>query len=354
MRIYQRLVFPLLQRIDPERAHDVALAALEAAQATTAGRLLLRRIAGVVPGRSVRLFGLTFPNVLGVAAGFDKNARVARGLGYLGFGHVEVGTLTPYPQTGNRKPRIFRLPDDRALINRMGFPNRGAAHALARLRAIGSGVPSDGTVLRPVIGVSMGKQKETPLVKAADDYVMVMRAVYAHADYLAVNVSSPNTPRLRSLQGGRYLRRLLQRLGEEGQMLAEEYGGHRPLLLKIAPDLTQPELDTIVAVALEGAVAGIIATNTTVSRRGVQDPRRDEEGGLSGAPLARRSNEMIAYICQQTMGTLPVIGVGGVFSAADVQAKIDAGASLVQVYTGLVYEGPGMAGRLLRELATGG
>jgi len=346
MSLYRRLVFPLLRRVDAEQMHDATLAALEAAQATTAGRYLLRKVAGDVPRRPVRVFGLTFPNVLGVAAGFDKDARVAVGLSCLGFGHVEVGTLTPYPQPGNSRPRMFRLPDDRALINRMGFPNQGAVQAASRLRAR----RAREAVAEVVTGVSLGKQKETPLAEAAGDYVMVMRAVYAHADYLAINVSSPNTPGLRELQGARYLEKLLRRLEQEGEALAEEHGRRRPLLLKIAPDLTQPEIDSIVAAAIHGGVAGIIATNTTVSRRGVRHLRRNEEGGLSGAPLAARSNEVIAYVSEQTAGALPVIGVGGVFSAADARAKLDAGAALVQVYTGLVYEGPGMAGHLLREL----
>lgn len=347
MSVYRRLLFPLLQQVDAERIHDATLAALEAAQATSVGRFLLGRIAGDVPCQPVRVFGLTFPNALGVAAGFDKDARVATGLACLGFGHVEVGTVTPYPQQGNPRPRIFRLPADRALINRMGFPNQGAAQVVARLRTIRSGGPAP----RMVVGVSLGKQKATPLDEAADDYLTVMRAVYAYADYLAVNVSSPNTPGLRTLQEGRYLENLLRRLEEEGQVLAEAYGCHRPLLLKIAPDLTWSEVDAIIAAALEGGVAGVIATNTTVSRQGVRHRRRNEEGGLSGAPLADRSNEMIAHVNQQSAGALPIIGVGGVFSAADVCAKLDAGAALVQVYTGLIYEGPGMAGRLLRALA---
>lgn len=353
MGFYRRRLFPLLRRLDAERVHDATLRALEAAQATSAGRFLLRSFAGDVPQQPVRAFGLTFPNVLGVAAGFDKDARVMAGLACLGFGHVEVGTLTPYPQMGNPKPRIFRLPADRALINRMGFPNEGVAQAVNRLRAMGAGTAGEDGSPRVVTGVSLGKQKETPLAEAAVDYIMVMRAVYPYADYLAVNVSSPNTPGLRALQGERYLERLLDRLGEEAEALAEAYGRRRPLLLKIAPDLTPAELNVILEAALKGGVAGIIATNTTVAREGLRDRRRTEEGGLSGAPLAERSNEMISTIHRQTAGALPIIGVGGVFSAADVRAKLDAGAALVQVYTGLVYEGPGMAGRLLRRLAAG-
>ena len=345
MTLYKRIVFPLLRQLDPERIHEWTLDALALAQAWEPGRRVLQQIAGQVPSRPVELFGLTFPNVLGVAAGFDKEARVAEGLALLGFGHVEVGTLTPYPQPGNPRPRIFRLPPDRALINRMGFPNQGVAQALPRLRALAAQPRSW------VLGVSLGKQKETPLAQAVDDYLVVMEAVYPYADYLAVNVSSPNTPGLRELQGQRYLARLLGRLVAARDSLAEQGGvGPRPLLLKIAPDLAPAEVDQIVAAALESGVEGMIATNTTTARSDLSHPHRAEEGGLSGAPLAERSNELIAYIHRQAGDRLPVIGVGGVFSPADVRAKINAGATLVQVYTGLAYEGPGIAGRLLRGL----
>ena len=341
--MYERYLFPLLRRFDPERMHEWTLDALALAQNWAPGRRILQQIAGEVPRQPVELFGLTFPNVLGVAAGYDKDARVAEGLALLGFGHVEVGTLTPYPQQGNPRPRIFRLPADQALINRMGFPNQGVARALPRLRALAA-VPREW-----VLGVSVGKQKETPLAAAADDYVSVMDAVYPYADYLAVNVSSPNTPGLRELQGGRYLARLLARLVAARDELAEkERVLPRPLLLKIAPDLTRAEVDQILELALQSGVEGIIATNTTVARSGLSHRHRQEQGGLSGAPLAEASNELIAYVHEQAGERLPIIGVGGVFSAADLRAKIAAGASLVQVYTGLVYEGPGMPGSVLR------
>lgn len=343
MTLYRRYLFPLLRQFDPERIHDLTLDTLALAQRWSRGRQLLRQIAGEIPSHPVELFGLTFPNVLGVAAGFDKEAKVAQGLALLGFGHVEVGTLTPYPQSGNPRPRIFRLPPDRALINRMGFPNQGVAQALPRLRVLAT-QPRDW-----VLGVSLGKQKTTPLAQAAGDYLAVMAAVYPYADYLAVNVSSPNTPGLRELQGSRYLAQLLDRLLAAREALADQEGVlPRPLLLKIAPDLTRADVDQIVDVALESGVDGMIATNTTIARTGLAHPRRAEQGGLSGAPLARRSNEMIAYIHGRVGSRLPLIGVGGVFSVADLCAKLAAGASLVQVYTGLVYEGPGLAGRLLR------
>ena len=345
MSLYADRLFPLIRRVDAERAHDVTLHALALAQGVAPGRLLLRRIAGPLPNRPVSCCGLTFPNVLGVAAGFDKEARVAAGLARLGFGHVEVGTLTPRPQGGNPRPRIFRLPEDGAVINRMGFPNGGVAAALPRLRQLAA------ANLDCIIGVSLGKQKETPLEEAVDDYLAVLNAVYAYADYLAVNISSPNTPGLRRLQGGDYLGRLLRTLVAAGAAQAASLAiPARPLLVKIAPDLAPAELDEILATALDAGVAGIIATNTTLARDGLRSPRRAEAGGLSGLPLRTRSTDLIAHIARHTGGRLPVIGAGGVRTAADVQAKLDAGAALVQLYTALVYEGPGLPGRLLRDL----
>lgn len=346
MTFYQKLIFPGLARLDAETAHERTLAALRLAQQTAVGRWLLHAISGEIPQRPISLFGLTFPNELGVAAGFDKDAQVAAGLALLGFGHVEVGTLTPRPQVGNPRPRIFRLSHEAALINRMGFPNGGVAAAVPRLQALNA-KPRDF-----VLGVSLGKQKETALAEAAQDYVAVMAAVYPYADYLAVNVSSPNTPGLRELQGRDYLDHLLTTLQNENDALAARHGiTRRPLLVKIAPDLTAKELDTMLESIEAQAVDGIIATNTTLSREGVTDPRQEEQGGLSGRPLARRSTEIIAYIARQTNGRLPIIGVGGVATAADVREKLDAGASLVQLYTGLVYAGPGLPGRILRGLA---
>lgn len=342
--LYKNLVYPVLARLDAEQVHEQTLTALELAQATAVGRALLRLLAGKLPQRPVPMAGLTFPNVLGMAAGFDKDVRVARGLALLGFGHIEVGTLTPRPQTGNERPRIFRLRPDEALINRMGFPNGGTTAALPRLRAL---------VPRPfVLGVSLGKQKETPLAEAAADYVAIMRQVYALADYLAVNISSPNTPGLRDLQGGDYLGQLLGQLQAEGEALAAEHGvAKRPLFLKIAPDLTTAELDQILDAALAHHIAALIATNTTLSRTGLASPLAAEQGGLSGRPLAERSTAVVAHVARQTNGQLPIIGAGGVRNAADVQAKLSAGATLVQLYTGLVYEGPAMVGRILRALA---
>ncbi|GIK57153.1 MAG: quinone-dependent dihydroorotate dehydrogenase [Chloroflexi bacterium] len=342
--MYRRLIFPLLSQVDPETAHERTLSLLEYGQ-SWAGRPLLHRLAGKIPRQPVKVFGLTFPNVLGMAAGFDKDVRVAVGLAALGFGHVEVGTLTPRPQAGNSRPRIFRLALDKALINRMGFPNEGVETAVPRLKSL-SQQPHNF-----VLGVSLGKQKETPLEEADQDYIAVMQAVYPYANYLAVNISSPNTPGLRDLQGGDYLGHLLRALTAENQKLAYQHQlPPRPLLVKIAPDLTWAELDEILTAVQDTGIDGIIAANTTLSRDGLLSAASEEAGGLSGRPLADRSTEIIAHIHRETDGRLPIIGVGGIFTAADICAKLDVGATLVQLYTALIYEGPTLPGRLLREM----
>lgn len=344
MNLYQRHIYPQLRKRDAEQVHEQTLHWLAFAQSQPAGAQILKRIRGKVSQSPVQAFGLTFPNPIGIAAGFDKDVRVAAGLGQLGFGHIEVGTLTPRPQIGNPKPRVFRLTDDGAIINRMGFPNGGVGAAMPRLKKLASMKQRDW-----IMGVSLGKQKETPLDDAADDYVAVMRMVYHYADYLAVNISSPNTPGLRKLQGRAYLDAMLTTLQTESQAIARKHAiAAKPLILKIAPDLAWSELDEILAAATASGIAGIIATNTTLSRDGLTDAARDEKGGMSGVPLRERSTEVIRYIAAQC--DLPIIGVGGVRNSADVREKLDAGAKLVQIYTGLVYEGPTMAGDILRGL----
>lgn len=345
MSIYRRAIYPLLSRLEAEAAHDAAVAALAWAQDSTAGMWLLRRIAGEIPVMPVRIFGRTFLNPLGLAAGFDKNGRAAVALGELGFGHVEVGTITPRPQPGNPKPRIHRVEERDALINAMGFPNEGVRAVLPRLRRL-SRMPR-----RCLLGVSLGKQKETALEDAARDYVQVMRRAYPFTDYLAVNISSPNTPGLRELQGGDYLQDLLRRLRAETDRLARRHVmGRTPILVKIAPDLDPAALAAIVDAAGACGMDGIIATNTTLSREGLPPRAKSRIGGMSGAPLRQRSTEIIRAIHRQAGSALPIIGVGGIASALDVEEKLDAGASLVQLYTALVYGGPGLPGRILREL----
>ena len=345
--MYERLIFPALRRLDPETAHDRALETLRLAQSNPAGRALLRTIAGHISVQPVQIGPLHFPNPLGVAAGFDKDAEVITGLALLGFGHIEVGTLTPHPQAGNPRPRVFRLPADGALINRMGFPNGGVAAAVPRLRQVAA------TPRAYVLGVSLGKQKETPLAEAAADYIAVMRAVHACADYLAVNVSSPNTPGLRELQGGRYLDHLLAALTQENRALAAATGvPPRPLWVKIAPDLEWAELDALLDTLLSAAVDGVIVANTTLARAGLRDKAQVEAGGLSGLPLRERALALVAHVWRQTNGGLPIIGVGGVASADDARRLLDAGAAVVQLYSAFVYGGPGLPGRILRDLAT--
>lgn len=347
MSPYERILFPLVSRIEAERAHERTVRALACAQRLPAGRRLLRGLAGRGVRRPVRVFGLDFPNELGVAAGYDKNGLAPLGLALLGFGHIEVGTVTPWAQAGNHRPRVFRLKEARALINRMGFPNEGMARVAARLRRLTAS--REWAESGAVLGVSLGKQKETPLEEAARDYALVMRAFYPYADYLVLNVSSPNTPGLRQLQGRTYLEQLLGEVQRENRRLAQG-GGPRPLLVKIAPDLSWGEIDQIVMSAEAAGVAGIIATNTTLERPGLSNAQRKEAGGLSGAPLGARSLEVVRYLCAQLGERMPVVAVGGVMHADDAQARLDVGAKLVQIYTGLVYGGPRLPGRILRSL----
>jgi dihydroorotate dehydrogenase len=345
VNIYQGLVFPVLKRFDAEGVHDRTIQLLEFAQQASIGRRLLRSIRGSIPRRKVDLFNLSFANEIGVAAGFDKDVRVVEGLALLGFGHVEVGTLTPYAQRGNPRPRIFRLVDDKAIINRMGFPNCGVAEASERLRLFSK--------LRQscIIGVSLGKQKETPLDEAWRDYVIVMAAVYDSVDYFTVNISSPNTPGLRKLQGRRHLPSLLNKLSTANKEIAAKNEIRpRPLLIKIAPDLDWQELDSILDIALDQSIDGIVATNTTLKRQGIVSLSTKEAGGLSGKPLKENSTEIVKYIRTRSEEKLPIIAAGGIFNVDDVLEKLDAGASLVQIYTGLIYEGPGIAGKIVREL----
>lgn len=347
MSLYSSLVWPLLKTLDPETAHERALESLALVQSNGFGRTILRQMAGWVPSMPVRAMGLVFPNPLGIAAGFDKDARVVPGLAALGFGHVEVGTLTPRPQAGNDKPRIFRLPADGALINRMGFPNHGIEAAVRRLVPL-----ANDRHRRAVIGVSLGKQKETPLEEAAADYVAVLRRAAPVCDYYAVNISSPNTAGLRELQGARYLHDLLKQLDAARTAVAREgIAPSRPLLVKIAPDLDDAGLDAILAACLDNNIQGIIAANTTLARDGLRSFSAGEKGGLSGRPVAARSTALIAAIRQRAGDRLTIIGAGGIFTALDAREKLAAGATLLQVYTGFVYEGPGMAGRVLRGLA---
>jgi dihydroorotate dehydrogenase len=333
---------PLLFRLDPERIHRLTLRILALAGALPPVRAWLRRVFSLErPDLKVRAFGLDFPNPVGMAAGYDKDGRAANGLACLGFGHLELGTVTPLPQVGNPRPRIFRLPEDRALINRMGFPNAGSEALLRKMR---HSRPPD-----VILGVNIGKGVDTPLIRASEDYLFLLRTFYPVTDYIAVNVSSPNTIGLRRLQAREYLEDLLVDLSSARSALEVPEGRRVPILIKLAPDLNECELEDAVGVVQEAEMDGVIITNTTVDRSGLVSSHREETGGLSGVPLRERSTEMVRYIHRLTGGELPIVGVGGIFSAEDAREKLNAGATLIQVYTGLVYQGPG----LIREILEG-
>ena len=300
------------------------------------------------------MFNLQFPNRVGLGAGFDKNARYLRELECLGFGFVEIGTVTPLPQAGNEKPRLFRLPKDKALINRMGFNNDGVKVVAERLRkwAVLNGQSTSISSApaihhsRLIIGGNIGKNKITPNEEAWKDYEICFLALHPYVDYFVVNVSSPNTPGLRELQEKESLRKILSHL----QMINAQQATAKPLLLKIAPDLTTAQIDDVIDLALEIKLDGLVATNTTISRDGISTPSSRIEsigaGGLSGLPLKQRSTEVVRYICQKTSGKIPVIASGGIFTGADAKEKTDAGACLIQVWTGFIYEGPVIAKRI--------
>jgi dihydroorotate dehydrogenase len=338
-------VYPLLRsllfRLDAEQAHSLTLSL-----ARLAGRLppvaaALRKWFWAEP-RPVVAFGLDFSNPVGLAAGYDKDGAAWRGLACLGFGHIEIGTVTPLPQPGNPKPRLFRLPSDQALINRMGFPGRGSKFAAAQLQ----GMRLKGLVL----GVNLGKNKDTPLEVASQDYLRLLEIFAPLADYLAINVSSPNTIGLRRLQARAALEDLLGQLAAARREQAASLGRAVPLLVKLAPDLSSAELDDALQAILQTGMDGVIAANTTIERPGLASPLAQERGGLSGAPLRRRSTEMIRQIREAVGERLPIIGVGGVSDAESAREKLDAGACLVQVYTGLVYRGPGLVKEIVSRL----
>ena len=319
-------------RQDPEDAHEKVVRALALASrlAPVRGLLAWRGRTGVA-GDPVRLFGLEFPNRVGLAAGFDKNAVCWPALQALGFGHVEVGTITRHAQPGNPRPRIFRYPEQDAVINRMGFNNEGAEAVARRL----AGQPGPGKRRAPV-GVNLGKSKVTPLEEAVGDYLESFRLLADHADYIAINVSSPNTPDLRKLQEESRVRELLGAIAEANRARGERA---RPILIKIAPDLSYPQIDAVIRAALDFGLAGMIATNTTLARPGFF-ATVNQAGGLSGHPVRERSTQIVNYIVRATDGKLPVIGVGGIDDAASAGEKLDAGASLVQIYTGMIFQGP--------------
>ncbi|MEZ4740487.1 MAG: quinone-dependent dihydroorotate dehydrogenase [Flavobacteriales bacterium] len=334
------LLRPLLFRLKPERAHHFTFGTLEFVKHVP-GALALMGAKRPTPSVAVKLMGLEFPGPVGLAAGMDKNAEHIDALSRLGFGFIEIGTLTPRPQAGNDRPRLFRLPQDRALINRMGFNNGGVQAAVERLKRRPTGV---------IVGGNIGKNKDTPNEQAIDDYVSCFTTLYPFVDYFVVNVSSPNTPGLRALQDKGPLLEILHRLKELGRTLVGTSTPERPILLKIAPDLSDEQLDDVIAVVKESGIQGVVATNTTISRTGLRTSAERVEqigaGGLSGAPVRERSTAVVRYLRERLPRPVVIIGVGGIDSAEAAIEKLQAGADLVQVYTGLIYEGPALLARI--------
>jgi dihydroorotate dehydrogenase len=322
------LARPLLFAADPEVAHAATLRALDAA-----ARMGL--VGAMQPAAiPVQVMGLTFPNRVGLAAGLDKNAAHLPGLAALGFGFIEAGTVTPRPQPGNPRPRLFRLPREHALINRLGFNNDGVARFVANV---------GGSGYQGILGINLGRNFDTPNERAADDYVAGLRAVHAHASYVTVNVSSPNTKGLRDLQSEQALGALLARIVQERDALAQQHGRRVPLAVKLAPDLPDDALRGVAGTLVAAKVDAVIATNTTLARTGVQhEAHAAEAGGLSGEPLREQATRVVRVLAQALGSALPIIGVGGILRGADAREKLDAGATLVQLYTGLIYRGPAL------------
>ncbi|MCE4536616.1 quinone-dependent dihydroorotate dehydrogenase [Pelomonas sp. P7] len=337
------LTRPFLFGLDPERAHELTLDGIARLQNTPAQWLWC----GERVSDPVTVAGLRFPNRIGLAAGLDKNGRCIDGLGAMGFGFIEVGTVTPKGQPGNDKPRMFRLPEARALINRLGFNNEGLAAFIGNVRRAHSFRAAGG-----ILGLNIGKNAATPIENAADDYLLGLEGVFPHADYIAVNISSPNTKNLRALQSDEALDALLSRLQQRKLQLESRTGRSVPMFVKIAPDLEEAQVAVIAQTLKVNGIDGVIATNTTIARDKVQGlPHAEETGGLSGAPVFEASNRVIRLLRAALPAGYPIIGVGGVLSGEDARAKIAAGADLVQVYTGLIYQGPGLVSECARALA---
>ncbi|AVI51472.1 dihydroorotate dehydrogenase (quinone) [Pukyongia salina] len=330
--MYKSILRPLLFKFDPEKVHYFTFTLIRFLSAIGVGSIFRKIYKLNDPDLKREVFGLTFPNPVGLAAGFDKDARLYKELSNFGFGFIEIGTVTPKPQEGNPKKRLFRLKKDKAIINRMGFNNGGVDEAVERLRKN----------KKVLVGGNIGKNKVTPNEEAEQDYLYCFEALFDHVDYFVVNVSSPNTPNLRALQDKEPLTRLLRTLKERNS----EKNHPKPILLKIAPDLTDEQLLDIIEIVENTKIDGVIATNTTISRSGLQTEKEKVDeigaGGLSGKPLTSRSTEVIRFLSEKSNRAFPIIGVGGIHSAADALEKIEAGASLVQLYTGFIYEGPGL------------
>lgn len=355
------LLRALLFRLEPETAHQLTLQLIRIG-GTEPVRTIMQAVFST-PEKPVRAFGLTFKNVVGLAAGYDKDAVAVRGLSALGLGHLEIGTVTPRPQPGNPLPRVFRLPEEEAVINRMGFPSRGSEYVQsqlnpslqksvsARLRRLLSKkqLPMSIKKGNVILGVNLGKNKETPNEEAMLDYLELLQCFAPYADYLAINVSSPNTVGLRQLQGRSALEGLLTQLDAQRRLEETRLEKRLPLLVKLAPDLSDRELDEAVEVILATRMDGIIVTNTTLARQGLRSRHKDESGGLSGSPLRERSEEVLRQVVKRVDGSLPVVSVGGIMTPADTKRRLELGATLIQLYTGLIYRGPGLVKKIIVE-----
>jgi len=331
------LIKPLLFALDAETAHEVTLKLLKAAHKSGLAKLLYPTI----EDKPVKVMGLDFKNPVGLAAGLDKNGDYIDALAALGFGFVEIGTVTPRPQPGNPKPRLFRLPEHQAIINRMGFNNLGVDHLLAQVKQC---------QYRGVLGINIGKNFDTPIENAQDDYLIGLRKIYSSASYVTINISSPNTKNLRQLQQGDEIKSLLSALKEEQLKLQESHGRYVPIAVKIAPDLNGEEIGHIAKLLLDFEIDGVIATNTTIARDKIAGhPLANETGGLSGAPVKNQATAVVRGLAAELNGRCPIIAVGGILSAADAQEKLAAGASLVQIYSGLIYQGPELIADIARS-----
>ena len=355
----------LLFRLDPEQAHALTLSALRITHYVAPVRWALE-IMYNVPPKSVEAFGLTFRNPVGLAAGYDKDGLTMRGLATLGFGHIEIGTVTPRPQPGNPRPRVFRLVEDEAVINRMGFPSRGSGFLQRKLKPPSRSGTMDvilGNQPRnkkqnftarytggPILGINLGKNKDTPNEEAVFDYLALLENFAPYADYLTINISSPNTVGLRQLQGREALEELLTQLHAQRQFEEKKLGKKLPLLVKLAPDLSAGELDDAMDVILRTHMDGVIATNTTLAREGLRSSYQNESGGLSGSPLRVQSEAVLHQIVKRVNNKIPIVSVGGIMNPDDAKRRLDNGAALVQVYTGLIYRGPGLVREIINSL----
>jgi len=331
----------LLFRLPAEQSHDLALKALKKAPTPLLRRMARESNKSVITDQPRTVMGIDFPNAVGLAAGLDKNADYFSELSQFGFGFVEVGTVTPKPQPGNDKPRMFRLESDSAVINRMGFNNRGSAYLADQVRT---------TEYNGILGINIGKNKDTPIERAHEDYQLCMQRVYAMADYITVNISSPNTPGLRDLQVGDATRKLLQEVKQTQQVLTDKHGRYVPLAVKVAPDMADEDLTEFCDTARQLRIDAIIAGNTTLSRPTLKSAHADETGGLSGKPLTNRARHTIAQLAQRLQKEVPVIGCGGIFSGEDAIAHLEAGASLLQIYTGFIYQGPALVSEIRQSV----